>query len=111
MTDILDRLRTYSIKWHPEDAVDLAAEAADEIEMLREQIERLRQGMQYRTNERDKFWRDWDEAEAKNVALRGIIQQAADDVVAASYPRRMHLEWLEAARKALAEDETESGDD
>ena len=44
MTDILDRLRTYSIKWHPEDAVDLAAEAADEIEMLREQIERLREG-------------------------------------------------------------------
>ncbi len=37
--------------------------------------------------------------------LRGIIQQAADDVVAASYPRRMHLEWLEAARNALAEDD------
>ena len=34
MTDILDRLRTYSIKWHPEDAVDLADEAADEIERL-----------------------------------------------------------------------------
>jgi hypothetical protein len=37
--------------------------------------------------------------------LRGIIQQAADDVVAASYPRQMHLEWLEAARKVLAEDD------
>jgi hypothetical protein len=40
----------------------------------------------------------------ENGELRGIIQQAADDVVAASYPRKMHLEWLEAARKALAED-------
>ena len=35
MTDILDRLRAYSSRWHPEDAVDLAAEAADEIERLR----------------------------------------------------------------------------
>jgi hypothetical protein len=42
---------------------------------------------------------------AENGELRGIIQQAADDVVAASYPRRMHLEWLEAARKVLAEDD------
>lgn len=43
--------------------------------------------------------------EDENKELRGIIQQAADDVVAASYPRAMHLEWLEAARKALAEDD------
>jgi hypothetical protein len=43
--------------------------------------------------------------ESKNEELRGIIQQAADDVVAASYPRTMHLEWLEAARKVLAKDE------
>ena len=43
--------------------------------------------------------------EDENGELRGIIQQAADDVVAANYPRTMHLEWLEAARKALAEDD------
>ena len=43
--------------------------------------------------------------ENENGELRGIIQQAADDVVAASYPRAMHLEWLEAARKVLAEDD------
>lgn len=43
--------------------------------------------------------------ENENGELRGIIQQAADDVVAASYPRKMHLEWLEAARKVLAEDD------
>ena len=43
--------------------------------------------------------------ENKNGELRGIIQQAADDVVAASYPRQMHLEWLEAARKVLAKDD------
>lgn len=43
--------------------------------------------------------------ENENGDLRGIIQQAADDVVAASYPRRMRLEWLEAARKALVEDD------
>lgn len=43
--------------------------------------------------------------ENENEELRGIIQQAADDVVAASYPRAMHLEWLEAARKVLAEDD------
>ena len=54
-------------------------------------------------------WLDSDnlleEAQAEIERLRGIIQQAADDVVAASYPRRMHLEWLEAARKVLAEDD------
>jgi hypothetical protein len=43
--------------------------------------------------------------ENENGELRGIIQQAADDVVAASYPRTMHLEWLEAARKELAKDD------
>jgi hypothetical protein len=43
--------------------------------------------------------------------LRGIIQQAADDVVAASYPRKMHLEWLEAARKVLAEDDHIASED
>lgn len=42
MTDILDRLRTYSTRWHPEDAVDLVDEAADEIERLREEVRRLR---------------------------------------------------------------------
>lgn len=46
-----------------------------------------------------------EEAQAEIEQLRGIIQQAADDVVAASYPRMMHLEWLEAARNALAEDD------
>ena len=35
MSDILDRLRAYSTRWHPEDAVDLVDEAADEIERLR----------------------------------------------------------------------------
>ena len=39
MTDIVDRLQTYSTKWHPEDAVDLAAEAADEIERLRNMVD------------------------------------------------------------------------
>jgi hypothetical protein len=39
MSDIVDRLRTYSTKWHPEDAVDLAAEAADEIERLRSLVD------------------------------------------------------------------------
>jgi hypothetical protein len=46
-----------------------------------------------------------DRTRRENGELRGIIQQAADDVVAASYPRKMHLEWLEAARKVLAEDD------
>lgn len=46
-----------------------------------------------------------EEAQAEIKRLRGIIQQAADDVVAASYPRRMRLEWLEAARSALADDD------
>lgn len=54
-------------------------------------------------------WLDSDnlleEAQAEIERLRGIIQQAADDVVAASYPRRMHLEWLEAARNALVEND------
>ena len=35
MSDILDRLHAYSTRWHPEDAVDLVDEAADEIERLR----------------------------------------------------------------------------
>jgi len=35
VSDILDRLRAYSTRWHPEDAVDLVDEAADEIERLR----------------------------------------------------------------------------
>ena len=39
MTDILDRLRAYSTKWHPADAVDLAAEAVDEIERLRNLVD------------------------------------------------------------------------
>ena len=49
--------------------------------------------------------------EDENGELRGIIQQAADDVAAASYPRAMHLEWLEAARKALAEDDHIASED
>ena len=49
--------------------------------------------------------------ENENGELRGIIQQAADDVVAASYPRKMHLEWLEAARKVLAEDDHIASED
>jgi hypothetical protein len=72
----------HPIQW--EGAIDGAMEAAcAEIEQLNEQI----------------------------VELRGIIQQAADDVVAASYPRKMHLEWLEAARRVLAEDDHIASED
>jgi len=49
--------------------------------------------------------------ENENGELRGIIQQAADDVVAANYPRKMHLEWLESARKVLAEDDHIASED
>lgn len=54
---------------------DILQDAADEIEMLRERVERLREGMQYRTNERDKFWRERDEAEVENVALRDEVRR------------------------------------
>lgn len=47
MSDIVDRLRTYSTKWHPEDAVDLVAEAADEIERLRTCVKTLAGQLQY----------------------------------------------------------------
>lgn len=68
------------------------------IEALNKEVERLRGTVMELCV---KSGRMQDE----NEELRGIIQQAADDVVAASYPRAMHLEWLEAARKVLAEDD------
>jgi len=92
MTDIVDILR------HGLDEDEMLAmghrlfdDAADEIERLRLTVMELcvKNGRM----------------EDENKELRGIIQQAADDVVAASYPRAMHLEWLEAARKVLAEDD------
>jgi hypothetical protein len=90
MTDIVERLRENSkLEW--DYTMDLQEEAAAEIERLRGTVMELcvKSG----------------KMQDENEELRGIIQQAADDVVAASYPRKMHLEWLEAARKALAEDD------
>ena len=89
MTDIVERLRKGTGDGLR--AWDFMNEAADEIERLREAIMKLCVSNGKLSDE--------------NGELRGIIQQAADDVVAASYPRKMHLEWLEAARKALAEDD------
>jgi hypothetical protein len=90
MTDIVERLRENSkLEW--DYTMDLQEEAAAEIERLRGTVMELCV----------KSGRMQDE----NEELHGIIQQAADDVVAASYPRAMHLEWLEAARKVLAEDD------
>lgn len=108
-------------------------QAVDEIERLRAWVIEMSVKAGKLIDERDKFWRERDEAEDEvealktrvleledflaigneqqvaveneNGELRGIIQQAADDVVAASYPRQMHLEWLEAARKVLAKDD------
>ena len=89
VTDIVEKLREAG---RPDrlGAGRLHLEAVDEIERLRGWVMQLSA----------KNGRMEDE----NEELRGIIQQVADDVVAASYPRKMHLEWLEAARKALAED-------
>lgn len=90
MTDIVERLReNRKLEW--DYTMDLQEEAAAEIERLRLTVMELcvKNGRM----------------EDESKELRGIIQQAADDVVAASYPRKMHLEWLEAARKALAEDD------
>tara|TARA_R110000868_G_scaffold292557_6_gene553074 strand:+ start:1084 stop:1473 length:390 start_codon:yes stop_codon:yes gene_type:complete len=92
MTDIVEKLRKYAINQHGWIDIDDTCEAAaDEIERLREAVMNLCVSNGKLSDE--------------NEELRGIIQQAADDVVAASYPRKMHLEWLEAARKALAEDD------
>jgi len=68
------------------------------VEALNKEVERLRGTVMELCVKNGRM-------EDENKELRGIIQQAADDVVAASYPRKMHLEWLEAARKALAEDD------
>jgi len=84
MTDMTERLRDNAPMGEHAAIRNLMYHAADEIERLSDRIVDL---------------------ESENEQLRGIIQQAADDVVAASYPRKMHLEWLEAARKALAEDD------
>lgn len=79
MTDIIKRIDAHLESDDAEqrwlNADNLLEEAQTEIEMLREQIERLREGMQYRINERDKFWRERDEAETKNVALREEIRR------------------------------------
>ena len=83
MTDMTERLRDNAPMGEHAAIRNLMYHAADEIERLSDRIVDL---------------------ESENEQLRGIIQQVADDVVAASYPRKMHLEWLEAARKALAED-------
>lgn len=94
ITDIVERLRTEGAMKDYYDVPALQRDAADEIERLRETVMNL-------CVSNGKLGDVGDE----NKELRGIIQQAADDVVAASYPRMMHLEWLEAARKALAEDD------
>ena len=98
MTDIVEKLRKYAINQHGWIDIDDTCEAAaDEIERLREAVMGLCVSNGKLSDE--------------NEELRGIIQQAADDVVAASYPRTMHLEWLEAARKALAEDDHIASED
>ena len=90
MTDMTERLRDNAPMGEHAAIRNLMYHAADEIERLSDRIVDL---------------------ESENGELRGIIQQAADDVVAASYPRTMHLEWLEAARKALAEDDHIASED
>ena len=97
MTDIVERLRTEGAMKDYYDVPALQRDAADEIERLREAVMNLCVSNGKLSDE--------------NEELRGIIQQAADDVVAASYPRTMHLEWLEAARKALAEDDHIASED
>ena len=95
MTDIVERLRKGTGDGLR--AWDFMNEAADEIDRLREAVMNLCVSNGKLSDE--------------NEELRGIIQQATDDVVAASYPRKMHLEWLEAARKALAEDDHIASED
>ena len=87
------------------DAANYIDDLHSEINIMHYEIVRLRE----RIVELDAFLVIANEqqvaVENENGELRGIIQQAADDVVAASYPHAMHLEWLEAARKVLAEDD------
>lgn len=97
MTDsLIKNLRDLAAFAHAD--LSVADEAADEIERLHERIVEL-DAFLVIANEQQVA------VENENGELRGIIQQAADDVVAASYPRRMHLEWLEAARRVLAKDD------
>lgn len=122
MTDIVEELRDAS-SGHPDAVIPwphrVLHEAADEIERLRQTVSELRgviaasrrreEISSARITELHGFLNTANEQagalENENGELRGIIQQAADDVVAASYPRTMYLEWLEAARKVLAKDD------
>lgn len=97
MTDIVERLRTEGAMKDYYNVPALQRDAADEIDRLREAVMNLCVSNGKLSDE--------------NEELRGIIQQATDDVVAASYPSKMHLEWLEAARKALAEDDHIASED
>ena len=126
MTDMTERLRENAPMGGHAAIRNLMYHAADEIERLSDRIVDLEMSVIAAEEHSDEGWylagsfedriTELDglikTANEKAVALRneneelrGIIQQAADDVVAASYPRTMHLEWLEAARKALAEDD------
>lgn len=73
MSDILDRLRTYSTKWHPEDAVDLAAEAADEIERLRNLVDQC----DHHEHSLQDAHEQLAALEDENGKLRGLIRRAA----------------------------------
>ena len=97
MTDMTERLRDNAPMGEHAAIRNLMYHAADEIDRLREAVMNLCVSNGKLSDE--------------NKELRGIIQQAADDVAAASYPRTMHLEWLEAARKALAEDDHVASED
>ena len=126
MTDIVKRLRTEGSLKDPHDVPALQRYAADEIERLRKAVFDLKTSAMAAEEHGDEGWHlagSFEDRIAElhgfietaneqatalgneNEELRGIIQQAVDDVVAASYPRTMHLEWLEAARKVLAKDD------
>ena len=69
MSDIVDRLRAYSTKWHPADAVDLAAEAADEIERLRNLVDQC----DHHENSLQDAYAEIDRLAAENRKLRGLL--------------------------------------
>jgi hypothetical protein len=117
MTDIVERLRENAPMGQHAAIRNLMYYAADEIELLHSVINTAANHWLALQHNHPIQWEgavdgameaacaEIEQLDEQIVELRGIIQQAADDVVAASYPRKMHLEWLEVARKALAEDD------
>jgi hypothetical protein len=86
-------------------------EDGDETDKVRTELSRYKGLLKVQVLGNKQLHEQVANLEDENGELRGIIQQAADDVAAASYPRKMHLEWLEAARKVLAEDDHIASED